>query len=231
MKLVKSSSRLSTQWQDVDATSTLYDVAVAFGIDKIPTSADVSATAKHYALSAIQSLDVNTVSVGAGKTLASIGQVDGKIQAKTVSIQINQAQVNGLPSKLTSIVSELSSKQDILVATSQQWKSQRSFKPRNGQIVIWSDKSIVVSSWEEDGHLASAEVAVPGIKIGNGNAYNLDLPFVEDDIAVQLSSHIQSRMHITAEERADWSHKITVGDINDPEDDGVIDETLIITRN
>lgn len=40
----------------------------------------------------------------------------------------------------------------------------------------------MLSTWEEDGHIASVDVNIPGIKIGNGNAYNLDLPFVGDEI-------------------------------------------------
>lgn len=231
MKLSITHSNLSTQWQDVDATSTLYDVAVAFGIDKIPTTAEVSATAKHYALSAVQCLDVSPINVGASNTLSCLKEVDGKISAKVIRIKIDQSQVNHLTNDLVSISSTLSSKQDILVATKQEWKAQSSFKPRRGQIVIWSDKSTVLSTWEENGHVASGEVIIPGVKIGNGNAYNLDLPFVGDDIAFQLVQHIQSRMHVTDEERASWNHKITVGDLNDPEDTGVIDETLMITRN
>lgn len=38
-------------------------------------------------------------------------------------------------------------------------------------------------------------------------------------------------MHVTDEERKSWNHKVTIGDIADPADTGVHDETLIITRN
>ena len=41
MKWGVTSSELSTQWQDVDATSTLYDVALALGIDKISVDIDL----------------------------------------------------------------------------------------------------------------------------------------------------------------------------------------------
>ena len=130
-----------------------------------------------------------------------------------------------------SLASILSSKQDVLVATTQEWRAQPSFKPERGQIVIWSDKDTVLSTWEEDGHTESADVVVPGVKIGNGNAYNLDLPFVGDDIVVHLLEHTQSSVHLSAGEREDWNHKITVGNPADPTDDGVVNETLIITRN
>ena len=36
-----TSTDLSTQWQDVDAVSTLYDVALAFGIDKLSVDTDI----------------------------------------------------------------------------------------------------------------------------------------------------------------------------------------------
>ena len=81
--------------------------------------------------------------------------------------------------------------------------------------------------------LTSSDVSVdiPGLKVGNGNAYNLDLPFVGDDIAEDLIKHIHSPVHLSGNEREVWNHKITVGDINDPDDDGVKDEVLTLTRN
>lgn len=231
MKLNTAHSDLSIQWQDVDATSTLYDVAIALGVDDAPTGAEVSSIARRYALSSIQSLDVSPISIGSSKTLVSLGESDGKISATAVKIQIDKAQVNCLVNDLASISSTLSAKQDILVATSKAWMSQKNFRPRKGQIVIWSDKDTVLSAYEENGHHTSVEIVIPGIKIGNGNAYNLDLPFVGDDTAMALASHIQSRMHVTDEERASWNHKITIGDIDNPDDTGVDDnETLIITR-
>ena len=46
----------------------------------------MSAIAEDYVVSAIESLDVGSIPVGASKTLASLGEVDGKISAEAVDI-------------------------------------------------------------------------------------------------------------------------------------------------
>ena len=78
-------------------------------------------------------------------------------------------------------------------------------------------------------------VDIPGFKVGDGNAYNVDLPFAGDEISVRLAEmlqqHISSDTHLSSGERSSWSHKITLGSIADPNDDGVVGETLVITRN
>ena len=94
---------------------------------------------------------------------------------------------------------------------------------------MWLDKSVVVSADPETS--SDVSVDIPGLKVGNGNAYNLDLPFIADDIAIELMKHICSPVHLSGNEREVWNHKITVGDINDPTDDGVRDEILTLTRN
>lgn len=62
------------------------------------------------------------------------------------------------------------------------------------------------------------------------------MPFVGDDIAEQamaaLAAHASNTdVHLQERERDKWNHKISVGDIEDPSDDGVRGENLIITRN
>ena len=43
---------------------------------------------------------------------------------------------------------------------------------------------------------------IPGFKIGDGNAYLIDKPFLSDDIRMTLINHINNgTIHITAEER------------------------------
>lgn len=88
--------------------------------------------------------------------------------------------------------------------------------PEAGRIIIYSDKSII------DG------VAYPGIKIADGLAYVVDLPFVGDDVTSRiislLESHINDKsIHITDTERQFWNNKI-----NYELDES--DENLIINR-
>ena len=102
----------------------------------------------------------------------------------------------------------------ILVNTTANWRSQATFIPKSGDIVIYTDKTTLPNG-----------TVVPGIKIGDGLAYGVDLPFVGDDIAYELTQHIADTVvHITAEERTFWNNKINCNDT-------VIEETLIIHRN
>lgn len=134
------------------------------------------------------------------------------------------------------LYSLLSAKQDAIVfGTTEQWKSDPSFAPAAGQLVVWTDKSTLVSTIISNDSEVELSTSVPGIKVGDGNAYNVDLPFAGDDIAdmllKKLVEHEQLSTHLSAGEREMWNHKISLGDISDPNDDGVSGETLVITRN
>lgn len=86
----------------------------------------------------------------------------------------------------------------ILYDTTSNWNSQRDFIPTQGSIVVYSDYATV------DG------TDVPNIKIGDGLAYLIDLPFVEDDLREDLLNHINNTtVHITAAERSSWNNKVT----------------------
>lgn len=93
----------------------------------------------------------------------------------------------------------------IAVDITTNWLSNTSYIPNRGDIVIWLDKTI------------SDSLHIPGIKIGDGLSYNVDLPFVGDDIAIMLQGHINDEVcHISQEEREKWnnktfSHKLTFG--------------------
>lgn len=132
-----------------------------------------------------------------------------------------------------SMASLLAQKQDnIVFGSTQEWGSDLNFVPAEGQIVIWTDKDTVVSSVQG----TEISIDIPGIKIGDGSAYNVDLPFVGDDIAIKtlsaLYQHVADQScHLSSGERDSWNHKITVGSLADPTDDGVVGETLVMTRN
>ena len=100
----------------------------------------------------------------------------------------------------------------ILAATTEEWYEQYDFVPNNGDIIIYTDKAII------------DDVAIPGIKIGDGSAYGIDLPFVADDVATNLLEHISDTVcHITNTERLNWNNKINC-------EDTVVNETLVFTR-
>ena len=104
--------------------------------------------------------------------------------------------------------SQLPSSFKPLYGTTAYWNEQISFVPEPGAIIIYTDRGTVET---EDG-----DKYVAGIKIGDGNAYVVDLPFVGDDVAQniigQFTAHYNdTTMHITSEERSAWNNKVDVG--------------------
>lgn len=103
--------------------------------------------------------------------------------------------------------------------TTANWNAKRSFIPMRGEIIIYMD---YCQSDDGNGHI----IDIPGIKIGDGQAYLLDLPFVGDNISKQilqeLHEHTQnSEIHVSQEDRNFWNNKLNCQ---------VNDEDLILTR-
>ena len=99
------------------------------------------------------------------------------------------------------------------------WSGQTNYIPDQGAIIIYSDYRTKLVNGQP--------VDVPGIKIGNGNAYVQDLAFVGDDLANILYSHIlDTAIHITPQERDFWNNKLNVDDNAE-----VVDDALIFNRN
>ena len=73
-----------------------------------------------------------------------------------------------------------------------------SFVPLQGEIIVYLD-------YQTDGN----GVTYPGIKIGDGNAYLVDLPFVTENIENILNAHIaDTGIHVTAAEKTFWNNKL-----------------------
>lgn len=75
-------------------------------------------------------------------------------------------------------------------------------------LYIYSDyKSI-----ERDGE----QILIPGLKIGDGTTYLIDLPFVNDtskgsELEQLILDHINNKViHISAEERNFWNNKLNL---------------------
>ena len=92
--------------------------------------------------------------------------------------------------------------------TTAEWNSERLFVPMRGEIIIYMDH----------GHIQDRQgntIYVPGVKIGDGSAYLIDLPFVNDDVAYgileELRQHTGNQVvHITQSEREFWNNKLNV---------------------
>ena len=105
----------------------------------------------------------------------------------------------------------------IFVDTTINWQTKPNFIPNTGDIIIFLDKEILT----KDNQI----ITIPGIKIGDGDAYNLDLPFIGDEILDQLLDHIfNSSIHTTSVEKTFWNNKLNCEDV-------VVRGTLILNRN
>lgn len=99
------------------------------------------------------------------------------------------------------------------VDTTAHWNAQPSLIGQAGHIYVYTDKDIV------DG------VAIPAMKVGDGNSYLIDNPFVDAN-AQEVYEHINNaEIHITSAEREFWNDKVTCFLSSDNE------ETLVFTKD
>ena len=98
--------------------------------------------------------------------------------------------------------------------TTENWGRKTDYVPDVGDIIVYTDKDTV--------DVGGDTVLVPGVKIGDGNAYVVDLPFIDDALAARLAEHIDDdAIHVSAEDREFWNSQL---------DCEVEDEELIFTR-
>lgn len=87
--------------------------------------------------------------------------------------------------------------------TSEAWNSSRNLVAKNGHIYIYSDYNIIEN---DDG----SETKIPGIKIGDGTSYLIDMPFVftgtdRKDITAHMND---MEKHVSVEDRDNWNEKV-----------------------
>ena len=79
------------------------------------------------------------------------------------------------------------------------WDSQRDLVAKKNTIYVYADKFTGESGY------------VPGVKIGDGTSFLIDMPFVADDVREQLMNHIQNTsMHVSSNDRQNWNGKVSV---------------------
>lgn len=116
--------------------------------------------------------------------------------------------------------------------TTAHWNNARGFVPMAGEVIIYDDYQIKTWQVEEYGEIVTKTENIPGIKIGDGNAYVQDLPFVDEDLRDKLMTHINnSEIHTTLAEKLFWNNKVNVDDAYEQIHDELENETLIINRN
>ena len=134
------------------------------------------------------------------------------------SPQVHQINLESVPMhriNLTTPVAFGGGNAKVSIDTVANWSLKLDYIPQKGEIIIYSDRNVVDN------------VNYPGIKIGDGSAYVVDLPFVGDDITDYilgaLDDHVRnSAVHVNSGEREHWNNKLNC-DING--------ETLILERD
>lgn len=87
----------------------------------------------------------------------------------------------------------------IRINTTANWDADKSYVPDAGVLIIYTD-----GATEDD-------KPVPKIKVGDGNAYLIDLPFSDADIKTAIEEHIANQtIHINDNERANWNDKVSI---------------------
>lgn len=90
---------------------------------------------------------------------------------------------------------------NIHYGTTEYWNSQPSLIGEQSHIYVYTDYTVVNNN--------DVDIFVPNIKIGDGNAYLIDNPFITTSVEKLINLHINDTIqHITAEERTIWNNKI-----------------------
>lgn len=102
-----------------------------------------------------------------------------------------------------------------LIDTTENWNLKPTFIPDKGLFIVYIDHGMIIREGET--------VNVPGIKIGDGAAYLIDLPFIGEDWYGVLEEHIQNTdIHVNPDEKSFWNAKLNCD---------LQDETLQFNRN
>ena len=116
--------------------------------------------------------------------------------------------------------------------TTENWNTARGFIPLAGEIIVYTDYKTKTYTVEEYGEQVTKTVQIPNIKIGTGNAYVQDLPFVDTDLRDTLMEHINNQdLHVTLQEKLFWNNKVNIDDAYAQVQHELEDETLIFNRN
>lgn len=99
--------------------------------------------------------------------------------------------------------------------TKSYWDAQKSLIGEENVIYVYTDHQTKTDTW-------GRTTNIPGIKIGDGKAYLIDLPFTDDVYITHIKDYVA---HCTQEEKDSWNNKVR------PFVSKSVPETLIFTTN
>lgn len=152
-------------------------------------------------------------------TLTTRGSIEGSLSSKAKSLEgtlvsrsviyeYDYNELNNKPSINSVILEGNLTAHDlglgvIYYDTKENWDSQVSIVSERAAVYIYSNYKII---FDEVGN----PIYIAGIKIGDGQTYLIDLPFITDDMTAMLLQHIGNEVvHLTAAEREFWNNKIS----------------------
>ena len=116
--------------------------------------------------------------------------------------------------------------------TTTNWNNAGGFVPLAGEVIVYDDYEVKTYTREEYGEQVTRTVKIPNMKVGDGNTYVQDLPFVDEGTREILLDHIRStEIHTTLQEKLFWNNKINVNDATEQITGELENETLILNRN
>ena len=91
----------------------------------------------------------------------------------------------------------------VLYDTTANWEAQGALIAEEGIVYVYSDAYYIE---DEVGN----RTPIAGIKIGDGNAYLSDMPFVTDAMTATIIQHVtDTNVHVTLQEKAFWNNKVS----------------------
>ena len=104
--------------------------------------------------------------------------------------------------RIEAINNALEDKASIYMKTTAEWNQQISTIGQTNTFYIYTDRT---TKEDGQGHIINC----PGIKVGDGISYLIDLPFVDD----LFYSHINNMdIHVTLAEKQFWNNKVRIQD-------------------
>lgn len=115
--------------------------------------------------------------------------------------------------------------------TTENWNKASGFIPKAGEIIIYDDYEIKTQAVEIQGEVVNETIWIPNIKVGTGNAYVQDLPFVNETVRDILLEHIHNQnIHVTLSDKQFWNNKINIDDAYAQINRKLENETLVFNR-
>lgn len=115
--------------------------------------------------------------------------------------------------------------------TTENWNKAHGFIPKAGEVIIYDDYEIKTRTVEIQGEAIEETIWVPNIKVGTGNAYVQDLPFVNETIRDVLLEHIHNQnIHVTSSDKQFWNNKVNIDDAYAQINRKLENETLVFNR-